>query len=166
MQTTRSAWQAEFSDQVDDLLRSPEVQALQTYSHHHKVSRYEHTLLVAQLSFRAARSLNLDCRAAARCGVLHDLYAGESGRSGPISFLQHAWNHPVRAAENARQVTCLTGKERNIIESHMWPMCRTLPRSREAWLVNVVDTFVAVVDRLGWNDSLRHPTGSDRDRKS
>ena len=153
-------WKAEFSHQVSDLLEAPEVQALRAYTHHQKVSRFEHAMLVAQLSYRAARTLGWDQRAVARCGILHDLYMGETACSGPITFLRHAWEHPGQACRNAGQVTDLTGKERNIIESHMWPMCRAMPRSREAWLVNAVDSFVAVVDKLGWNHMLLEPTGT------
>ena len=163
METCCSAWQVEFTYQVGDLLNTPEVQSLQAYSHHHRVSRYEHALLVslfvAYLSFRAARWLRLDERAAARGGLLHDLYSGEkSCPAGPFFFLRHAWNHPKQAAKNARALTYLTGKEENIIESHMWPMCKALPRSREAWLVNLVDSFVAVLDILGWNSMILQPT--------
>ena len=156
--TDHSNWQKEFTYQISDLLSNPEVQALRTWSHHQKVTRYEHALLVAQISYRVARNLGWDQRAAARCGMLHDLYPGERECSGPGSFLRHAWDHPGRAARNAGQVTELSEKERNIIESHMWPMCRTLPRSREAWLVNLVDTLVAAADKLGWNETLRAPT--------
>ena len=162
MREKHSAWQAEFTYQISDLLLAPEVQALRTWSHHQKVTRYEHALLVAQLSYRVARNLGWDQRAAARCGMLHDLYPGETQCSGPGSFLRHAWDHPGRAVRNAGQVTELTEKERNIIESHMWPMCRTLPRSREAWLVNLVDTFVAAADKLGWNHTLLAPTDAPR----
>lgn len=152
METCCSAWQVEFTYQVGDLLQTPEVQSLQTFSHHHRVSRYEHALLVSQLAFRVARTLGWTAGPAARCGLLHDLYPGEkSCPTGPFFFLRHAWNHPKQAAENARTLTYLTKKERNIIESHMWPMCKALPRSREAWLVNLVDSFVAVLDILGWN---------------
>lgn len=56
METCCSAWQVEFTYQVGDLLRTPEVQSLQSYSHHHRVSRYEHAMLVAQLAFRFART--------------------------------------------------------------------------------------------------------------
>ena len=45
METCCSAWQVEFTYQVGDLLRTPEVQSLQSYSHHHRVSRYEHAML-------------------------------------------------------------------------------------------------------------------------
>ena len=134
METCCSAWQVEFTYQVGDLLRTPEVQSLQSYSHHHRVSRYEHAMLVAQLAFRFARTFGLDGRAVARCGLLHDLYEGEkSCPAGPFFFLRHAWHHPKKAAKNAQTLTYLTGKEQNIIESHMWPMCKALPRSREAW---------------------------------
>ena len=159
METCCSAWQVEFTYQVGDLLRTPEVQSLQSYSHHHRVSRYEHAMLVAQLAFRFARTFGLDGRAVARCGLLHDLYEGEkSCPAGPFFFLRHAYHHPKKAAKNAQTLTYLTGKEQNIIESHMWPMCKALPRSREAWLVNLVDSFVAMLDILGWNSMILHPT--------
>ena len=159
METCCSAWQVEFTYQVGDLLRTPEVQSLQSYSHHHRVSRYEHAMLVAQLAFRFAHTFGLDGRAVARCGLLHDLYEGEkSCPAGPFFFLRHAWHHPKKAAKNAQTLTYLTGKEQNIIESHMWPMCKALPRSREAWLVNLVDSFVAMLDILGWNSMILQPT--------
>ena len=159
METCCSAWQVEFTYQVGDLHRTPEVQSLQSYSHHHRVSRYEHAMLVAQLAFRFARTFGLDGRAVARCGLLHDLYEGEkSCPAGPFFFLRHAWHHPKKAAKNAQTLTYLTGKEQNIIESHMWPMCKALPRSREAWLVNLVDSFVAMLDILGWNSMILQPT--------
>ena len=56
----RPDWQTEFADQIDDLLHTPAVQNLQYYPHHHRVTRYEHVLLVAQLSFRIARAWGLD----------------------------------------------------------------------------------------------------------
>ena len=68
----RPDWQTEFADQIDDLLHTPAVQNLQYYPHHHRVTRYEHVLLVAQLSFRIARAWGLDSRAVARSALLHD----------------------------------------------------------------------------------------------
>ena len=67
----RPDWQTEFADQIDDLLHTPAVQNLQYYPHHHRVTRYEHVLLVAQLSFRIARAWGLDSRAVARSALLH-----------------------------------------------------------------------------------------------
>lgn len=154
----RPDWQTEFADQIDDLLHTPAVQNLQYYPHHHRVTRYEHVLLVAQLSFRIARAWGLDSRAVARSALLHDLYHG--GKDA--NYLRHSHTHPLTALHNAMNVTTLSAKEQNIIASHMWPLCAARPRSREAWLVNAVDTLTAFVDVLGCNGKLRKQAGSDR----
>lgn len=153
----RPDWQTEFADQIDDLLHTPAVQNLQYYPHHHRVTRYEHVLLVAQLSFRIARAWGLDSRAVARSALLHDLYHG--GKDA--NYLRHSRTHPLTALHNAMNVTTLSEKEQNIIASHMWPLCAARPRSREAWLVNAVDTLTAFVDILGCNGKLRKQAGSD-----
>ena len=154
----RPDWQTEFADQIDDLLHTPAVQNLQYYPHHHRVTRYEHVLLVAQLSFRIARAWGLDSRAVARSALLHDLYHGGQD----ANYLRHSRTHPLTALHNAMNVTTLSEKEQNIIASHMWPLCTARPRSREAWLVNAVDTLTAFVDVLGCNGKLRKQAGSDR----
>lgn len=162
MNPCRPDWQTEFADQIDDLLRTQAVQNLTYYSHHHRVTRYEHVLLVAQLSFRIARAWGLDSRAVARSALLHDLYHG--GKDS--NYFRHARTHPLTALHNALEVTELSEKEQNIIASHMWPLCAARPKSREAWLVNVVDTFTAFVDVLGCNEKLRKrarlPIGEER----
>ena len=155
MNPCRLDWQTEFTDQIDDLLRTQAVQNLKYYSHHHRVTRYEYVLLVAQLSFRIARAWGLDSRAVARSALLHDLYHG--GKDS--NYLRHARNHPLTALHNALEVTELSEKEQNIIASHMWPLCAARPRSWEAWLVNAVDTLTAFVDVLGCNGKLRKRAG-------
>ena len=92
----RPDWQTEFADQIDDLLHTPAVQNLQYYPHHHRVTRYEHVLLVAQLSFRIARAWGLDSRAVARSALLHDLYHG--GKDA--NYLRHSRTHPLTALHN------------------------------------------------------------------
>ncbi|MCD8381828.1 MAG: HD domain-containing protein [Clostridiales bacterium] len=143
-----------FSDCISTLAADSRVCRLRTISHHHWTNRYEHALLVSYLSFVLARRWHWDCRAAARAGLLHDLFFQESDNS--LSLCLH---HPEMAAENAAEVTHLTDQERNIILSHMWPAGRYLPRSREAWLVNVVDDLVAVLDLTAlsrrWSRRLR-----------
>ena len=106
MNPCRLDWQTEFTDQIDDLLRTQAVQNLKYYSHHHRVTRYEHVLLVAQLSFRIARAWGLDSRAVARSALLHDLYHG--GKDS--NYLRHARNHPLTALHNALEGTELSEK--------------------------------------------------------
>ncbi len=129
---------------VGDLLKTKEVRAMQRIRHH-GMTCYDHSLFVSYLSFLWARKRRLDDRSAARAGLWHDLYlyAGHDRSAHP--GLQ-CFDHPIAAWRNAKRLTRLSPKEENIILSHMWPAARFRPRSREALIVNAVDTFCATVE--------------------
>ena len=132
----------EFIQTTGELLESDQVRMMGRWKHHGPISTLDHSLFVAYLSFRAARALGLDAQAAARGGLLHDLYLYDSKDKSAHPGCQ-CFDHPRAAARNAEQLTELTDKERNIILSHMWPLGGQLPRSMEAWLVDLVDTLCA-----------------------
>lgn len=134
-----------FLEAVGDLLDSDQVQSMSRLNHHGKVTCFDHSLFVSYLSFRAARFLKLDYRAAARGGLLHDLYLYNSKDKSAHPGWQ-CFDHPVAAWRNARALTQLSQKEENIILSHMWPLARFRPRSREAALVDLVDTLCATLE--------------------
>lgn len=136
---------AAFTAQVSDLLATPQVQKMKTICHHGSMSCYDHSLFVSYLSFRLARRWGWDFRAAARGGLLHDLYLYDGHDPAAHPGLQ-CFDHPVAALKNARSITSLSRKEENIILSHMWPAAKKAPHSREALLVNAVDTFCATVE--------------------
>ena len=132
----------EFVKATAELLGSEQVRMMGRWKHHGPVTTLDHSLFVAYLSYRAARALGLDAMAAARGGLLHDLYLYDSRDKSAHPGCQ-CFDHPRAAARNAEQLTELTDKERNIILSHMWPLGGQLPRSLEAWLVDAVDTLCA-----------------------
>ena len=132
----------EFVKTTAELLGSEQVRMMGRWKHHGPVTTLDHSLFVAYLSYRAARALGLDAQAAARGGLLHDLYLYDSKDKSAHPGCQ-CFDHPRAAARNAEQLTELTDKERNIILSHMWPLGGQLPRSMEAWLVDLVDTLCA-----------------------
>lgn len=132
----------EFIQTTGELLESDQVRMMGRWKHHGPISTLDHSLFVAYLSFRAARALGLDERAAARGGLLHDLYLYDSKDKSAHPGWQ-CFDHPRAAARNAAELTELSEKERNIILSHMWPLGGPLPRSIEAWLVDLVDTICA-----------------------
>ena len=138
----------EFVRTTGDLLNCRQVRMMSRWKHHGRVTTLDHSLFVAYLSFRAARALGLDAAAAARGGLLHDLYLYDS-RDKSVHPGWQCFDHPKAAARNAEGVTELTQKERNIILSHMWPLGGQLPRSWEAWLVDVVDTLCAGLELAG-----------------
>lgn len=135
-------YMCEFVQTTEELLDSEQVRMMGRWKHHGPISTLDHSLFVAYLSFRLARSLGLDERAAARGGLLHDLYLYDSKDKSAHPGWQ-CFDHPKAAARNAEELTELSSKERNIILSHMWPLGGALPRSREALLVDLVDTLCA-----------------------
>ena len=146
-------WQC-FVSCVGDLLTTDEVRSMKRIPHHPGTSCYEHSVFVAYIAFRLARRWNLDYVAAARGGLLHDLYL-----YNPKDRTAHPGNqcfdHPKFALRNA-ETLCgrLTPKEQNIIISHMWPLARRMPRCREAFVVNLSDKLCATAEAAGdWRRS-------------
>ena len=148
----------EFCRTTEELLGSDAVRMMGRWKHHGHISTLDHSLFVAYCSYRAARALRLDETAAARAGLLHDLYLYDSRDTSAHPGWQ-CFDHPRAAARNAAELTALSEKERNIILSHMWPLGGQLPRSWEAWLVDLVDTLCAGLELAhiacgsGWGSS-------------
>ena len=132
----------DFIRTTGELLDSDPVRLMGRWKHHGPITTLDHSLFVAYSSYRVARALGLDAKAAARGGLLHDLYLYDS-RDKTAHPGWQCFDHPRAAAKNAEDLTPLSPKERNIILSHMWPLGGQLPRSREAWLVDLVDTLCA-----------------------
>ena len=135
-----------FVNCVRDLLDSPEVQSMRALPHHPGTSCYEHSVFVAYVSFRLARRWGLDYRAAARAGLLHDLYLYDA-RNKPAYYGNQCFAHPVAALKNAWALCgSLTPMEENIIISHMWPLSRRMPRYKESLVVNLADKLCATAE--------------------
>ena len=135
----------EYLETVEGLIDHETVKAMKQYRHHYFVNCYEHSVFVSYIAFRVARQLGLDEEAAARGGLLHDLYLYDSEDPSQYEGL-NALYHPPLALENAEKVTELTDKERNIILSHMWPVAKKRPRSKEAVVVCMADKYCAVLE--------------------
>ncbi|MBR4099340.1 MAG: HDIG domain-containing protein, partial [Clostridium sp.] len=65
---------AAFVRAAGELLHCDQVRMMGRWTHHGRITTLDHSLFVAYLSFRAAKALKLDAAAAARGGLLHDLY--------------------------------------------------------------------------------------------
>ncbi|SBW12620.1 HD domain protein [uncultured Eubacteriales bacterium] len=135
---------------IGGLLATDEVQSMKKIRHHPGTSCYEHSVFVSYTAFRLARRWGLDYRAAARAGLLHDLYLYDPHDRSAYQGNQ-CFAHPKAALRNADAlVGGLTEKEKNIIISHMWPLARYMPRYREAYVVNLADKLCATAEVLGY----------------
>lgn len=134
--------------QVKDLMASSAVRRMRWYRHHQNVNRLEHSLSVAYLSFLVVRKLGGDARAAARGGLLHDLFLYDprekDSYQGP-----HSLAHPRVALENARRCFVLSKLEEEIILTHMFPVGTAVPCHLESLTVCMVDKICAVSECIG-----------------
>lgn len=142
--------QDDYLEQVADLLRHPEVRAMDALPQHAlEVSCLRHSLLVSQLSYRLCRRLGLDARAAARGGLLHDFYLYNWQDKATHPDVSHAFDHPLVALENARARFPLSPKEEDIIATHMFPLALSRPyRCPESLIVSTMDKVCAVAELL------------------
>ena len=135
-----------FLDCVGDLIYHERVLSMREIPHHPCCNCYEHSVFLSYVSYRLALLCNLHYRTAARGGLLHDLYLYNARIPGTHPGNQ-CFDHPVAAARNARALCGgLTPKEENIILSHMWPLAKRRPRSKEAAVVNLADKFCATTE--------------------
>ena len=122
---------------------------LKDYIAHGKVTVYEHSLSVARESFKLNRKLKLNCdeETLIAGALLHDYYLYD-WHDAPINvplFKMHGYTHPFTASDNACKTFGADKKVQSIIKSHMWPLTlRTIPSSKEAWLVCICDKIVAL----------------------
>lgn len=140
-----SAWRddQEYLLLVQDLLARPEVQRLADFTQHHYTNRLDHSLRVSYLSYLICKRQHLDYRAAARAGLLHDLFYYD-WRTTKFDTGTHAYIHPRIALRNAERLTTLSAKEKDIIIKHMFGATLALPKYRESWIVSLVDDHVAI----------------------
>ena len=97
----------EFCRTTEELLGSDAVRMMGRWKHHGHISTLDHSLFVAYCSYRAARALRLDETAAARAGLLHDLYLYDSRDASAHPGWQ-CFDHPRAAARNAAELTALS----------------------------------------------------------
>ncbi len=133
---------------VEDLLAEPVVRKMRLFSHHARVSCLEHSVAVAYTSFLLCKRFGGDARAAARGGLLHDLFLYNWRVKGSHEGL-HGFTHPSAALKNAEQITELSDLEREIILCHMFPMGMQVPTHMESIAVCLMDKICAINEFFG-----------------
>ena len=133
---------------IAPMIHDTEIQSMASLKQHTKgVSCLDHSIFVSYLSFSMCRRWHLNSKAAARAGLLHDLFlydwhfhAKETGN------YFHGLTHPRRALENAQRLFSLTDREKNIILRHMWPLTITPPKYREAYVIVMFDKYCSLME--------------------
>lgn len=132
-----------FESIANEIINTEKYQSLKG-ENHHGLSRYDHSLRVARNTYKLSKKFKLDYISATRGALLHDYFTDEDYRN--TKGLKKYSMHPVIALNNAIREFELNPMEENIIVSHMYPMGKIKPNCKESWLVNSVDTGVAMYE--------------------
>lgn len=119
----------------------PNALQMQEFIQHGTVTTYDHCMRVARIAFWLNRRLGCgaDEVSLVRGAFLHDFYLYDWHHAKNITHW-HGFKHPLIARYNAETIFDLNDIEKDIIQSHMWPLTLTLvPHSREAALVCLAD---------------------------
>ncbi len=141
--------EVEFNQIVKDILENDKFIALK-YERHHGISRLDHSLHVARMTYFMCQKLHLsDIAEITRAALLHDFYLNKE--NGNHAFT----NHPDWALENANREFDLNPMQQNIIVSHMFPVGHAKPDCKESYLVSFADKSVATYEMLKYKVPLK-----------
>ncbi len=148
---------------VENILLNDEFQRRKMFLHHHKMSVWDHSILVSFKAFIVGRYFNADLRVCAIAGLLHDFYSQawisteeleefENGRYVELMkikkplFKRHGFTHAKDAALNyVKYFPELEDKKiTNSIKRHMFPLNIIPPRYKEGYIITAIDKWNSV----------------------
>ncbi len=129
---------------IRDLILIPAVCNMVKIPAHRGTNCLDHSIFVSYISYKICKRLNLDYVAAARGGLLHDIFLYNWRDKSHIGL--HGLTHPFVALKNASALLDLSDIEKDIILKHMWPLTITFPKYKESFIVSCADKFCAAVE--------------------
>lgn len=135
----------EYRQYIAPFIKDEKFIELKKYIAHGSYSVYNHCLRVSILAYSIAkrRKMKIDYRSLVRGCLLHDFYLYDWHKKHEGHRL-HGFRHPYFALHNAIKYYSLNKKEKNMIQSHMFPLTFwTIPLSKEALLLTLADKICA-----------------------
>lgn len=126
-----------------EILAHDIFRSMSKYRHHANISCLDHSLAVAELTFKTAKRRGFDYISATRGALLHDFYLYDWHSSSPGL---HGFKHPNISLGNAERYFDLNRVERNAVVRHMWPLTPIPPKYPESLLVCLADKRVTCRD--------------------
>ena len=141
----------EFDFIINDIANHPRFLDLKQELHH-GISRYEHSLRVAKLTYHIAKMFHLDYERMTRAALLHDFFTENDvyGYTEKEIFK----THPKIALKNASMYFDLDERQKEMIETHMFPICDKIPRYKESYIMTLVDKAVAAHEMYRYKAAL------------
>ncbi len=138
----------EYNSITNDILNNQEFLKTKNIVHH-SLNRFDHSVRVSYYSYKIAKFLRLDYESVARGGLLHDFFLVDNKN---ITLRERAFtlvNHPKYSLNYSLKFFDLNDKEKNIIVSHMFPVCPIrIPKYLESWIVDIVDDVISIKEEI------------------
>ena len=143
-----SAMIDEYISITKDLLVNEQVQKMKTYRHHGDTNTHFHSVYVSYRVLKLCKKLHVaNAAEIVRAALLHDFYLYEWYTEKHDE--NHIWYHPKESVKNIETyLGTLSDTQRNMILSHMFPLCSEMPKCRGAWLLTLADKRCATEDYL------------------
>ena len=137
--------ESDFITCITPLLHHPQVQHMSAFIQHGHTTCLEHSLAVTYYSYVFSKyfNLNVDYESLIRGALLHDFFLYDWHIKENHKRL-HGLRHPSIALKNAKKHFDLTSIECDIISHHMWPLTPSPPRSKEAYIVCLIDKWCSL----------------------
>lgn len=134
----------DFERICEDILNNEKFKSLDNELHH-GITRYEHSIHVAKLTYIMLKHYNSkNLEAAVRAALLHDFY--NDSELTKYNKVERLSKHPYQALENAKKHFEINKMQEDIIVNHMFPSTKSLPKTKEGKIVSVADKLVAVYE--------------------
>ena len=144
----------EFYEIIEPFISDKEFIRRKDFPHHIDESVYEHTFRVSYDCYRISKRFNLDYKNLTIAALLHDFYEKPwQNNKEAVPFLEkHAFTHAHNAVLNAKKFygERINKTIEDIMETHMFPVNKKIPKSKEAWLLTLVDKADSI-------DFIMHP---------
>lgn len=139
---------SEYYTLVADLLESSVVRQMENFTHHGTTTCFQHCLNVSYFNYKLCKLFNLNQRAGARAGLLHDLFLYDWHTYKPAEGERlHGFTHAHTSLENAKKYFYVSALESDIIEKHMFPLnLFSLPRYRETLVIVFTDKLCGAME--------------------
>ena len=143
----------EFELICEDILNNDKFKRL-SCELHHGITRYDHSIRVAKKSYKIARFLRLkNYKLITKASLLHDFYL--DSEIDEYNSPQKLVAHPNKALENAKELIEINKISEDIIKNHMFPLTKSIPKTKEGILVSLVDKIVSLYEMCFYKVSLQ-----------
>ncbi len=140
----------EFNNIISDIIKNDKFIKMKD-ENHHGISRLEHSLNVAKVSYMIAKKFkSKQLVETTRAALLHDFYINDE-LINKVSLIQH----PKVAARNAKKIFKINNKQYNAIVAHMFPFSVVLPTNMISLNVTLSDKIVAIYECLRYKMPLK-----------